>query len=349
MNISWRFFVCTLWGVCPLFNLLQVLAVADYYRKRIIFAISIILVITEIAFIGLFFNDLVGNTNTFIGQSTVSFVLNLTLTISWLYSTYVFFKIPSSDIIILSTSVGYYLSALKPFSSDSKNHFNSGTNPNNSPLSKIIETGSTIILTIAFVFIICLKGLSDSILISDIFLKTVSLLYLSNISINFLSLAQENIITLLPYQSVQANQNTTQTSSPKIVATKQEQDKPVSAPSFDKGWTVDDTLRMEVNLTIIEDIINPLSLKNEYEKSTKDLILYIRKLEKHRDIDIENALGKDGLSGYLNTFFEKMEFDAVRLIFLRSLSLVIENYAKRDTRIVVYQQKMLTIVQNRVQ
>ncbi|MDL2214801.1 hypothetical protein LJC00_01265 [Dysgonomonas sp. OttesenSCG-928-M03] len=116
-----------------------------------------------------------------------------------------------------------------------------------------------------------------------------------------------------------------------------------NAPStevYDKGWVIDDTEQLSVNLLTIEDVIYPVMLKNEHEKGVKDLIVYIRKLKKYSDTDIANSLGEEGLSSYLNKFFMKLKIDAVRSVYIRSLYLLIEDYSSRDSRVKMYLEKL---------
>ncbi len=116
---------------------------------------------------------------------------------------------------------------------------------------------------------------------------------------------------------------------------------PTPSPEvYNKGWTIDDTEHLDVNLLTIEDVIYPVMLKNEHEKAVKDLIAYIRRMKKYSDIDIVNSLGEGGLSSYLEKFFVKLKIDAVRSVFIRSLYLLIEDYSYRDSRVKIYMERL---------
>lgn len=110
---------------------------------------------------------------------------------------------------------------------------------------------------------------------------------------------------------------------------------------FDKGWQNDDTTDIEVDLLTIEDMINPLILKNEHEKAVKSLIVDIRKLNKYSEQEIVNTFGEKGFSAHLATFFSSLKLDAVRSVYIRSLHILLEDYSKRDSRIKVYSEKLL--------
>ncbi|MDL2214800.1 hypothetical protein LJC00_01260 [Dysgonomonas sp. OttesenSCG-928-M03] len=116
---------------------------------------------------------------------------------------------------------------------------------------------------------------------------------------------------------------------------------------YEKGWSVDDTIGLQVELLTIEDIIFPLMLKNEYEKCVKDLIIYIRKLNRYSDSEIEKALGSGGLCAYLDTFFPRLKMDFVRTVYLRSLHILLKDYAeKRDSRVESHLDKLVVKVLN---
>ncbi len=111
---------------------------------------------------------------------------------------------------------------------------------------------------------------------------------------------------------------------------------------YQKGWSVDDTVSFNVELLTIEDIIFPIMLKNEYEKCTKDLIIYIRKLNRYSDSEIETALGNGGLSSYLDNFFPRIKMDFIRVVYIRSLHILLKDYAeKRDSRVESHLDKLL--------
>lgn len=104
---------------------------------------------------------------------------------------------------------------------------------------------------------------------------------------------------------------------------------------FDKAWTIDDTQNYQVNLLTIEDIIYPIVLKNECEKSTKELIMTIRQLTKSDVTNIDSR----GLENQLETYFETVDLSAIRTIFKTSLYLSIEEYSKKDPQYSIYLEK----------
>ena len=63
-----------------------------------------------------------------------------------------------------------------------------------------------------------------------------------------------------------------------IIVEKKKVDKPIALP--EKGWKVDDTKTLEVNYLTIEDIINPIRMTNQHERYVREMIWYIRKVEK---------------------------------------------------------------------
>lgn len=121
--------------------------------------------------------------------------------------------------------------------------------------------------------------------------------------------------------------------------------KPLNS-TYHRGWTTDDTLHLSINLLTIEDIIYPITLKNEHEKSTKDLIQYIRKLSRYNDSEIDNLIGRDGLSAYLKTHLQKIDLESVRSVYIKSLWLLIEDYSNRDTRVTIYLEKLNPVKAN---
>lgn len=113
---------------------------------------------------------------------------------------------------------------------------------------------------------------------------------------------------------------------------------------FEKGWSTDDTLSMEVNLLTIEDMIYPITLLNEYEKQTRNLIERLRKTSKNcnnNDLSI--------LAPQLKSYFEETELDAVRHIYLESLTLLLEQCSNKHPEFNVYIEKLKLNKQQRYQ
>lgn len=101
----------------------------------------------------------------------------------------------------------------------------------------------------------------------------------------------------------------------------------------EKGWTVDDTIEIEVEFLTIEDMINPISLKNEYEKSVREMIALVRTLEYYTNNELEQKLGEEGLKRKLEDMWEYINPGYVRHIYKWSLYLVVKDYARRDWRV----------------
>ncbi|MDU1903450.1 MAG: hypothetical protein E6772_01595 [Dysgonomonas sp.] len=134
---------------------------------------------------------------------------------------------------------------------------------------------------------------------------------------------------------------TTQPQEEKVTS-RQEIDKPQEHNIiFDKGWTIDDTADIHISLATVEDMINPLPLKNEHEKAVKDLTVYIRGLSLYDNNEISKTFGEKGFSIYLETYFLKIKLDAVRSVYIKSLHLLLEDYSQRDPRVKPYVEKLL--------
>jgi hypothetical protein len=120
-------------------------------------------------------------------------------------------------------------------------------------------------------------------------------------------------------------------------------------PINNKGWDVDDTASLQVDLLTIEDIIFPITLKNEHEKSIKDLIIHIRRLSRvNNDKTDQSKRNENLLPSYLNVFFDKLQINAVRSIFLKSLYILLEDYSRKDSRVLPYLEKLSPITQQQL-
>ena len=117
---------------------------------------------------------------------------------------------------------------------------------------------------------------------------------------------------------------------------KQEKEKKTKAgqiPITAKGWTVDDTIGIEVLYLTIEDMINPINLRNEHERAVREMIWYIRRLEKISEEEATNMTGEKELVKKLNSLWKSIDPNNVRDIYKRSLYLLVENYSKQDKKV----------------
>lgn len=113
-----------------------------------------------------------------------------------------------------------------------------------------------------------------------------------------------------------------------------------SKPIIDKGWEKDNTLNIAVEFLTIEDMINPLRLRNEHEKAIRKMIWYMRRLELHRDDQIAQVLGNAGLLPHLKKLWNEIDPSMVRDVYKRSLYLIVENYGINDPRVVTFLEIM---------
>lgn len=113
-----------------------------------------------------------------------------------------------------------------------------------------------------------------------------------------------------------------------------------SKPIIDKGWEKDNTLNIAVEFLTIEDMINPLRLRNEHEKAIRKMIWYMRRLELHRDDQIAQVLGNSGLLPHLKKLWNEIDPSMVRDVYKRSLYLIVENYGINDPRVVTFLEIM---------
>ena len=93
-----------------------------------------------------------------------------------------------------------------------------------------------------------------------------------------------------------------------------------------RGWEVDDTVALEVNYLTIEDIINPIRMTNQHERYVREMIWYIRKIEK------TNANKKEA-SDILTAKWKLVNSKLVRSVYKRSLLLILENYSKQNLQV----------------
>lgn len=103
-----------------------------------------------------------------------------------------------------------------------------------------------------------------------------------------------------------------------------------------KGWSVDSTTIIELQFLTIEDMINPILLCNEHEKSVRRMMWYMRCLENHTDEQIEQVLGNEGLLPHLESLWKSIKPTYIRAVYKRSLYLMVENYRERDERVSIF-------------
>jgi len=144
-----------------------------------------------------------------------------------------------------------------------------------------------------------------------------------------------NTFSLSPSRITVQNINT-----PESAETQYDTNTVLVSESFYKGWTIDDTTELDINLLSIEDIINPIPLKNEHEKGVKNLIVYIRKLNNYSSGQLLQTAGEEGLSSYLDTFFQKLNIEAIRAVYIKALFLILEDYSFKDLRVKDYLEKL---------
>lgn len=100
-----------------------------------------------------------------------------------------------------------------------------------------------------------------------------------------------------------------------------------------KGWITDNTKDIHVEFLTIEDMINPIRLRNEHEKAIRKMMWYMRRLENHTDEQIALVLGEEGLLPHLEALWRGITKTYVRDVYKRSLLLMVENYKTRDERV----------------
>lgn len=181
-------------------------------------------------------------------------------------------------------------------------------------------------------------------LVADIipgaFFVVICILNATNFILRFL-IEKNNL--LVKFAGSRLNKSTQNQKQPQSLHQQEEEinTSNTSTEIFHKGWITDDTEEMEINLLSIEDIINPIMLKNEHEKSIKELISYIRKLSNSSEDDSKKILGVNGLSGHLKIFFGKVNIEAVRVVYIKALYLLIEDYSRKDSKIKPFLEKLL--------
>lgn len=334
-------------ALCPCINIVVILSVNITLKQRKYFIFSLFILMAEFISFYLCLQNSTFTSFSEIPSSMDKFYWNILLIIfgfASIYSLYFSFHYRKYRIgYLLSGSIFILLCSLIPI----------GTNIG--AIKKILQENKRLdiynkLLLIALIIIILLYTYEIVISIINIGHITLNILMLY-----FISSTLNIIVFSIDLLGKTDNKKTNSSQPSRIIIEESipnstsimEKDAVESTDNLNRGWTIDDTLRTEVNLSIIEDIITPITLKNEYEKSTKELIAYIRKLGRHSDADIRNTLGEEGLSGYLKLFFSKIKFDAVRIVYLRSLAILIEDYGKRDSRVKNYQHKITTLIRNR--
>lgn len=98
----------------------------------------------------------------------------------------------------------------------------------------------------------------------------------------------------------------------------------------EKGWTVDNTVGLEVFYLTIEDMINPIRLKNEHEKAVREMISYFRKVERLSADQITDIFDRKELSTKLNSLWKSIDPVNVRDVYKRSLFILVEHYSDKD-------------------
>ena len=104
--------------------------------------------------------------------------------------------------------------------------------------------------------------------------------------------------------------------------------------SSEKGWTIDDTINIEVNYLTIEDMINPIGMTNQHERYVREMIWYIRKIEKTSEDETPNSLlHKKEVSDTLVDKWKQVNPKLVRSVYKRSLLIILQNYSKQNSRV----------------
>ncbi|WP_170120111.1 ankyrin repeat domain-containing protein [Dysgonomonas alginatilytica] len=111
-------------------------------------------------------------------------------------------------------------------------------------------------------------------------------------------------------------------------------------PITAKGWIKDDTTKIEVLYLTIEDMINPIGLKNEHERAVREMIWYIRRLENLSNEKVDNRVNEQGLDRKLDFLWRSIDPCNVRDVYKRSLFILVENYSKKDKRVMAVLNKM---------
>ncbi|SHF92713.1 ankyrin repeat domain-containing protein [Dysgonomonas macrotermitis] len=107
-----------------------------------------------------------------------------------------------------------------------------------------------------------------------------------------------------------------------------------------RGWTVDDTIGLKVEYLTIEDMINPIRLQNEHEKAIRRMMWYMRRLEQYTDEAVAGTLGEAGLFPHLELLWASVDVYMIREVYKRSLYLMAENYATKDSRVLSFLETM---------
>ena len=80
-------------------------------------------------------------------------------------------------------------------------------------------------------------------------------------------------------------------------------------------------------------MINPINLRNEHERAVREMIWYIRRLEKFSEEEATNMTSEKELVKKLNSLWKSIDPNNVRDIYKRSLYLLVENYSKQDKKV----------------
>lgn len=107
-----------------------------------------------------------------------------------------------------------------------------------------------------------------------------------------------------------------------------------------RGWEKDDTKSIVVEYLTIEDMINPIRLCNSHEKAVRRMMWYMRQLEEYPHEKVCLVLGEAGLCPHLKKLWSSINLTYVRIVYIRSLYLLVENYATRDTRVLSFLETM---------
>lgn len=103
-----------------------------------------------------------------------------------------------------------------------------------------------------------------------------------------------------------------------------------------RGWSFDQTVSIAVTVRTIEDRINTIQLCNDHEKTIRRMMWYLRMLEEYSYPQIKKSLGENGLLPHLVKLWNSIDLRLIRSIYLRSFYLLVQQYAKRDKRVLPF-------------
>ena len=144
--------------------------------------------------------------------------------------------------------------------------------------------------------------------------------YSKQISLSMLSKYLTNVLNQIKLKTTRKNK----TQKQQNIVDKRKKNRQVA--SFEKGWTVDDTIELDVNYLTIEDIINPIRMVNQHERHVREMIWYVRKIEK-TNVDKKEACD------ILASKWKQVNPKQVRGIYKRSLSIILENYSQKNSKL----------------